>query len=57
MKIISNYILTLLLSLLVGSGVALAQAPDNFNPSTRGYFYGLAVQADGKILMGGGKRW
>jgi uncharacterized delta-60 repeat protein len=53
MKIISHYFLTLLLSLLAASGLVRAQAPDNFNPSTRGYFYGLAVQADGKILMGG----
>src|ERR1017187_6248760 len=33
---------------------AFAQAPDTFNPGASYKVYSLAVQADGKILVGGG---
>lgn len=34
-------------------GLVGAQSPDNFNPGANGPVYSLAVQADGKILVGG----
>src|SRR5260370_40397303 len=40
---------------LVFAGLALAQSPlpDSFNPGANGSVVSLAVQADGKILVGG----
>ena len=48
-------IVAVVCAVLATSGVARAQSPDtSFTPGANGSVHAVAVQADGKILVGGG---